>query len=55
MAKKKTKKYPRMKKKEGYRCSRCGTTRDVITAHGIMLCRRCFREVAEKIGFKKYN
>lgn len=47
--------YKRMKKKRGYNCRRCGTTRDVITSHGVMLCRRCFREVAEKLGFRKYN
>lgn len=55
MKKKPVKKKPRMKKKDGYMCSRCGTTRDVITVHGIMLCRRCFREIAESLGFKKYN
>lgn len=36
------------------RCLRCGTHVAVIQARGIMLCRRCFREVAEELGFKKY-
>ena len=34
-------------------CRRCGSYGSVIRAHGLMLCRRCFREVANEIGFKK--
>jgi small subunit ribosomal protein S14 len=37
------------------RCSRCGRARGHIDKYGIGLCRQCFREVATKIGFKKYN
>ncbi|NIN52115.1 MAG: 30S ribosomal protein S14 [Nitrososphaeria archaeon] len=37
------------------RCRRCGTHKAVIQAHGLMLCRRCFRELAKKLGFKKYS
>jgi len=37
------------------RCIRCGTHVAVIQARGIFLCRRCFREMAPKLGFKKYN
>ena len=48
-------KYKRLKKKGNYKCRRCGTTKDVITSRGMMLCRRCFREIAESLGFKKYN
>jgi small subunit ribosomal protein S14 len=36
------------------RCKRCGSHVAVIQAHGILLCRRCFRELAPKLGFKKY-
>jgi len=36
------------------KCARCGTHVAVIQAYGLMLCRRCFREVAEELGFKKY-
>ncbi|OYT61789.1 MAG: 30S ribosomal protein S14 [Thermofilum sp. ex4484_15] len=36
------------------RCSRCGTHEALIRIHGLMLCRRCFREVAPLLGFKKY-
>ena len=35
-------------------CRRCGTHVAVIQARGLMLCRRCFREVAYELGFRKY-
>ncbi|MCD6164436.1 MAG: 30S ribosomal protein S14 [Candidatus Odinarchaeota archaeon] len=34
-------------------CRRCGTHRAIIRRYGLMVCRRCFREIAEKLGFKK--
>ncbi|MFQ5712090.1 MAG: 30S ribosomal protein S14 [Candidatus Geothermarchaeales archaeon] len=37
------------------RCRRCGTRKAVIQAHGLMLCRRCFRELATRLGFRKYS
>lgn len=37
------------------RCIRCGTHEAIIRMYGLNLCRRCFREVAEQIGFKKYS
>lgn len=37
------------------KCKRCGRTRAHIDKYGLDLCRQCFREVATKIGFKKYN
>jgi len=36
-------------------CRRCGTHRAIIRQYDLMICRRCFREVASKIGFKKYG
>jgi small subunit ribosomal protein S14 len=36
------------------RCRRCGK-HGVIRKYGLMYCRQCFREVATKLGFKKYN
>ena len=36
-------------------CRRCGDHNALIRAHGLNLCRRCFREVAGKLGFKKYS
>jgi small subunit ribosomal protein S14 len=37
------------------RCRRCGRTGAHIQKYGLALCRQCFREVATKIGFKKYS
>ena len=37
------------------RCERCGRFGAHIKSYGINLCRHCFREVAEEIGFKKYS
>lgn len=46
------------KKKTGRslrRCRRCGRIRAHIRSYGLNLCRQCFREIATKIGFKKYS
>ncbi|MCA9487664.1 MAG: 30S ribosomal protein S14 [Nanoarchaeota archaeon] len=37
------------------KCERCGRFGAHIKTYGINLCRHCFREVAEEIGFKKYS
>ena len=37
------------------RCRRCGSSRGHINKYGLDVCRRCFREIASKIGFKKRN
>jgi len=37
------------------KCERCGRYGAHIGSYGIGLCRHCFREVAEEIGFKKYS
>ena len=37
------------------KCERCGRFGAHIKSYGLNLCRQCFREVAPKIGFKKYN
>jgi small subunit ribosomal protein S14 len=36
-------------------CRRCGTTTGVITKYHLYYCRHCFREVARRLGFRKYN
>ena len=36
-------------------CLRCGRTGGRINKYGLSLCRCCFRDIATKIGFKKYN
>jgi ribosomal protein S14 len=38
-----------------YMCRRCGRYGGIIKKYGLMYCRQCFREVARKLGFKKYN
>ncbi len=35
------------------KCRRCGSLRGHINKYGLNICRRCFREVALSIGFKK--
>lgn len=38
------------------KCRRCGRTgRGIINKYGLKLCRQCFREIAEELGFKKYG
>jgi len=37
------------------KCVICGSTRGHISRYGLHVCRRCFREVAEELGFKKYE
>jgi len=37
------------------RCRRCGKHRGLIRKYGLYYCRQCFREIAKKIGFKKYS
>ena len=37
------------------KCSRCGRTGGHISKYGLKICRQCFREIANDIGFKKYS
>lgn len=38
------------------KCRRCGRTgRGIIRKYNIYYCRQCFREVAERLGFKKMS
>ncbi|MEM2956086.1 MAG: 30S ribosomal protein S14 [Candidatus Pacearchaeota archaeon] len=36
-------------------CVRCGRIGAHIRSYGLELCRQCFREIAEELGFKKYQ
>ena len=36
-------------------CKRCGNYTALIQQYNLMLCRQCFREVAVKLGFTKYE
>ena len=37
------------------RCRVCGSYGSHIRAYGLHLCRQCFREIAPKLGFKKFE
>jgi len=37
------------------KCRRCGSVRAHISSYNLNLCRRCFREIAINLGFKKYS
>lgn len=37
------------------KCVICGSTRGHINRYGLHVCRRCFREIAEELGFRKYD
>ena len=37
------------------KCERCGRYGAHLSQYNLNLCRHCFREIAEEIGFKKYS
>lgn len=37
------------------KCERCGRFGAHLKQYNLNLCRQCFREIAEEIGFEKYN
>ena len=38
------------------KCRRCGRVgRGFVGKYGLDVCRQCFREIATKIGFKKFS
>lgn len=45
--------HPRRYGKDSRQCRCCGCKIGLIRKHGIMLCRKCFRENANRIGFAK--
>jgi ribosomal protein S14 len=45
------KKFQRHKKG----CSLCGSQKAVISKYKLNICRRCFKQNAEKLGFKKFD
>ncbi|MBS3068318.1 30S ribosomal protein S14 [Candidatus Micrarchaeota archaeon] len=36
-------------------CRNCGNARGLIRKYSLNICRRCFREIGESIGFRKYG
>lgn len=49
--------HPKERKygKSTHYCQRCGQYGAVIRSYDLFLCRQCFREVAEKLGFRKFD
>jgi small subunit ribosomal protein S14 len=37
------------------KCKRCGRKGAHISKYRLNLCRQCFRDIATKIGFKRYS
>lgn len=37
------------------KCGKCGRFGAHISSYGLNLCRQCFRNIAEEIGFNKYS
>lgn len=37
------------------KCEKCGRFGAHIKKYNLNLCRQCFREIAEEIGFNKYS
>lgn len=37
------------------KCRICKTRQAVIRKYGLLVCRRCFKDIADKIGFKKFD
>ncbi|MBU4500967.1 MAG: 30S ribosomal protein S14 [Nanoarchaeota archaeon] len=46
---------PRKFGKNTKRCVRCANPRGRVGQYKLNLCRRCFREIAKEIGWKKYS
>lgn len=36
-------------------CRRCGNNKGMVTKYGLYLCRRCFKDCALQIGFRKFD
>ena len=47
--------HPRQYGKGSRSCRICGNKTGLIRKYGLMVCRQCFREDANLIGFKKYR
>ncbi len=37
------------------KCERCGRFGAHLSQYNLKMCRQCFREIAEEIGFRKYS
>ncbi|MBN2127039.1 MAG: 30S ribosomal protein S14 [Candidatus Diapherotrites archaeon] len=46
-------KQEKKRKRDKRECTRCGANDAVMSRYNLNLCRRCFKEVAPMLGFKK--
>lgn len=46
---------PRKHGKNVHKCRKCGRKAGLIRKYGLEYCRQCFREEAEKLGFRKFD
>lgn len=37
------------------KCKRCGRQGGHVSKYNLHLCRHCFREIAEKLGFERFS
>ena len=42
-------------KKRDRACKMCGTRKGVLQKYNLNVCRRCFKDNADRIGFHKYD
>jgi len=47
--------HPKSYGKGARGCRVCGHRSGLIRKYGLMICRQCFREKADLIGFKKFR
>ena len=47
--------HPKQNSKGGRSCRVCNGRNGLIRKYDLMVCRRCFRDQADQIGFKKYR
>ncbi|KAL9939358.1 hypothetical protein V8E36_002171 [Tilletia maclaganii] len=47
--------HPRGYGKGSRQCRVCGNQGGIIRKYGLDICRQCFREKADSIGFAKYR
>lgn len=48
-------KHPRACGRQNHACVSCGSLRAFNGKYGLNLCRKCFRDNAKTLGFKKFN
>ncbi len=41
--------------KRARKCRFCGTQKGLIRKYNLYICRRCFKDYAEKLGFRKFD